>query len=73
MGPALAAILMVASGMGVGVLPIEAVEPQLAFLPIVAAPIADAWTLRTHRLATREGVQPAAATKSLMQALQQPV
>ena len=62
---------MVASGLGVGVLPIEAVGPQLAGLPIVAVPIADAWTLRTHRLATREGVQPSAAAQSLMQALLQ--
>ncbi|MBK7654349.1 MAG: hypothetical protein IPJ18_03660 [Betaproteobacteria bacterium] len=36
--------------------PREAVGPQLACLPIVAVPITDAWTLRTHRLAkTREG------------------
>ncbi len=62
---------MVASGLGVGVLPREAVGPQLACLPIVAVPITDAWTLRTHRLATREEVQPSAATQSLMQALLQ--
>jgi DNA-binding transcriptional LysR family regulator len=60
---------MVAGGLGVGVLPLEAVAPQLAFLPIVAIPLSDAWAVRTHRLATREGVKPSAAAHSLMQAL----
>ena len=60
---------MVAAGLGVGVLPLEAVAPQLAFLPIVAIPLSDAWAVRTHRLATREGVRASAAAQSLMQAL----
>jgi DNA-binding transcriptional LysR family regulator len=60
---------MVAGGLGVGVLPLEAVTPQLAFLPLVAIPLSDAWAVRTHRLATREGVKPSAAAQSLMQAL----
>ena len=62
---------MVGGGLGVGVLPLEAVTPQLAFLPIVAIALSDFWAHRTHRLATREGVKPSAAAHSLMQALLQ--
>ncbi len=60
---------MVAVGLGVGVLPLEAVAPQLAFLPLTAVPLSDPWAVRTHRLATREGVKPSAAAHSLIQAL----
>ena len=34
---------MVAAGLGVGVLPLEAVGPQLACLPITAVPLSDPW------------------------------
>lgn len=53
---------MVAGGLGVAVLPLEAVAPQLATLPIRAVRITDAWAARTHRIAVRSGValQPAA-------------
>lgn len=60
---------MVAAGLGVGVLPVEAIAPQLASLPIVAVPLADAWTARTHRLVTREAAQMAPQVAALRQAL----
>ena len=60
---------MIAGDMGVGVLPIEAVAPQLAFLPIVAVALTDAWAVRTHRLAVREGVAPSAAARTFLASL----
>lgn len=60
---------MVAAGLGVGVLPIEAIAPQLASLPIAAVPLADAWATRTHRLVTREAVALAPQAAALQQAL----
>lgn len=62
---------MVAGGLGLGVLPLEAVAPQLAFLPVRAVVLSDSWAVRTHRLATREGVKPSAAAQSLIQALRE--
>ena len=62
---------MVAGGLGLGVLPLQAVAPQLAHLPIVAVALSDPWTVRTHRLVTREGVKPPAAAHSLIEALLQ--
>jgi len=64
---------MVAGGLGVGVLPIEALAPQLASLPIKAVPLSDHWAKRSHRLALREGVPPLAATQHLMRVLLAPV
>ena len=60
---------MVAAGLGVGVLPIEAIVPQLASLPIVAVPLADTWATRTHRLVTRVAVELAPQAAALQQAL----
>jgi DNA-binding transcriptional LysR family regulator len=60
---------MVAGGIGVGVLPLEAVAPQLAHLPIEAVPLTDPWARRTHRLATRAGVALSPAAKTLVEAL----
>lgn len=60
---------MVAAGLGVGVLPIEALAPQLAALPIKAVPLSDEWAKRSLRLALREGVRPSAATQRLINAL----
>lgn len=60
---------MVAGGLGVGVLPIEALAPQLAALPIKAVPLSDPWARRSLRLALREGVPPSAATQHLMHVL----
>lgn len=60
---------MVAGGLGVGVLPVQAIAPQLASLPLVAVPLADAWTCRTHRLAMREQGEPSGAARTLTEAL----
>lgn len=57
---------MVAAGLGVGVLPLEAVAPQLATLPIRTVALEDAWAFRTHRIATRiDGYLSPAAGKLL--------
>lgn len=63
---------MVAGGLGVGVLPIEALAPQLAALPIKAIPLSDHWARRSHRLALREDIAPSAATQHLMRVLLSP-
>jgi len=60
---------MVAGGLGIGVLPVQAIAPQLATLPIVAVPLAEGWAERTHRLVSREGSAPAPAVQTLMEAL----
>ena len=60
---------MVAGGLGVGVLPVEAIAPQLAHLPIVAVPLDEPWAHRTHRLVTRESGVTSAAAQSLIEAL----
>ena len=62
---------MVAGGLGLGVLPLQAVAPQLAHLPIVAVALSDPWAVRTHRLVMREGVKASAAAHSLIEALLQ--
>ena len=64
---------MVAGGLGIGVLPIEAVAPQLTALPIMAIPLSDPWAIRTHRLALREGLPTSAATRTLVRVLLEPV
>ncbi|MGQ3167905.1 MAG: LysR substrate-binding domain-containing protein [Hydrogenophaga sp.] len=60
---------MVAAGLGVGVLPLEAVAPQLAHLPLSAVPLSDAWAQRTHHIATRTDAPPAPAALTLIRAL----
>jgi DNA-binding transcriptional LysR family regulator len=60
---------MVAAGLGVGVLPLQAVHPQLQALPIVALPLQDGWARRTHRLVQRDGVPLPPAAQLLLQAL----
>ena len=60
---------MVAAGLGVGVLPLEAVAPQRAFLPIKIIPLLDAWANRTHRVAYRTGLLPSPASQTLVEAL----
>lgn len=60
---------MVAGGLGIGVLPVQAIAPQLAALPLVAVPLQDAWTRRTHRLAVRDGVPLAPPVQALVAAL----
>jgi len=61
---------MVAGGLGIGVLPVQAIAPQLATLPIVAVPLAERWAQRTHRLVLREGSAPTPVVLTLMDALQ---
>ncbi|MGC4395245.1 LysR substrate-binding domain-containing protein [Hydrogenophaga sp. T2] len=60
---------MVAAGLGVGVLPLEAVAPQLAHLPLAAVPLADPWAKRTHHIATRTDAPLAPAAATLIRAL----
>jgi DNA-binding transcriptional LysR family regulator len=60
---------MVAAGLGVGVLPVQAIAPQLAGLPITAVPLDEPWARRTHRLVTREGGAMAPPVQALVQAL----
>ena len=60
---------MVAAGLGVGVLPLEAIAPQLAHLPLSAVPLSDAWAQRTHHSATRTDAPPAPAAITLIRAL----
>lgn len=60
---------MVAGGLGVAVLPLQAVTPQLASLPLAAVPLTDAWAARTHRIALRSEVAPSPATLTLIEFL----
>jgi DNA-binding transcriptional LysR family regulator len=60
---------MVAGNLGVAVLPLQAVAPQLASLPIRALPLRDDWCARTHRIALRSEVPPSPATCTLIDAL----
>ncbi len=60
---------MVAAGLGVGLLPIEALAPQLATLPIKAIALSEPWAKRQLWLALRDAVPPTAATRNLMQVL----
>ncbi|MBT9488494.1 MAG: LysR family transcriptional regulator [Rubrivivax sp.] len=62
---------MVAAGLGVGVLPVQAIAPQLAGLPITAVPLDEPWACRTHRLVTREAGALAPPAQALLQALLQ--
>lgn len=60
---------MVAAGLGVGVLPLEAVGPQLTCLPITAVPLSDPWAIRTHRLITRSAPPPSPAARTVITTL----
>lgn len=64
-----AACRMVAAGLGVAVLPREAIGPQLQHLPIDALPLAEDWADRTHYLALRTGNDAPPAARTLVQAL----
>lgn len=64
-----AACRMVAAGLGVAVLPMEAIAPQLRHLPLQAVPVAEDWAQRTHYLALRPGAEAPAAARTLAQAL----
>jgi DNA-binding transcriptional LysR family regulator len=64
-----AACRMVAAGLGVAVLPAQAVAPQLAHLPLKAVPVAEEWAQRTHHLALRTGEEAPVAARTLAEAL----
>ena len=53
---------MVAAGLGVAVLPRQAIGPQLQQLPVVAVPLAEDWADRTHFLALRSDAPAVAKT-----------
>lgn len=57
-----AACRMVAAGLGVAVLPAQAIAPQLRHLPLRAVPLAEDWADRTHFLAVRSDAPAAART-----------
>lgn len=60
---------MVAAGLGVAVLPREAIAPQLQSLPLRALPLREDWAERTHYLALRTGADAPAAARTLVDAL----
>jgi DNA-binding transcriptional LysR family regulator len=60
---------MVAAGLGVGVLPLEAIAPQRSCLPIKAVRLTDRWATRTHKLLSRQEPSPSPATQTLISAL----
>jgi DNA-binding transcriptional LysR family regulator len=64
-----AAARMVAAGLGVAVLPRQALGPQLAHLPLHAVAIDEPWAHRTHHLALRVGEQASAAARTLVEAM----
>lgn len=60
---------MVSGGLGVGMLPLQAIRPQLATLPIKAVRLRDSWATRVHRIATRRDVAVSPATQTFIEAL----
>jgi DNA-binding transcriptional LysR family regulator len=64
-----AACRMVAAGLGVAVLPREAIVPQLKHLGLRAVTLAEDWADRTHYLALRTGTDAPAAARTLVKAL----
>jgi DNA-binding transcriptional LysR family regulator len=67
-----AATRMVAAGLGVAVLPADAIAPQLAHLALHAIPLVEEWAQRTHYLALRTGTEAPAAARTLVEALRSP-
>lgn len=63
-----AACRMVAAGLGVAVLPSEAIAPQLQHLGLRAVPLDEDWAERTHYLAWRSG-EEVAAVRTLVEEL----
>jgi DNA-binding transcriptional LysR family regulator len=64
---------MVAGGLGVAVLPLQAIGPQLAALPLCAVALKDAWASRIHRIALRSEVEPTPSTLALIEMLLRPM
>lgn len=60
---------MVAAGLGVGVLPLEAITPQLAGLAVKAVQLTDEWAKRRHQLLTRNTPPASPATQTLVKIL----
>jgi DNA-binding transcriptional LysR family regulator len=64
-----AACRLVAAGLGLSVMPRQALGPQLTHLPLRALPIDEPWACRTHHLALRAGPHASAAAHTLVQVL----
>jgi DNA-binding transcriptional LysR family regulator len=64
-----AACRMVAAGLGVTVLPKQAIQPQLQHLSLCAVPLAEDWAARTHFLALRS--EAPAVARTLVDALRE--
>ena len=62
---------MVAAGLGLSVLPLQAIAPQLAALPLAAVPLANDWARRTHRLMMRADLPPTSVIVTLASELRQ--
>lgn len=62
---------IVAAGLGLAVLPHQAVAPQLAALSLVVKPLAESWALRRFVLVTRETSGLSAGTRLLLEYLTQ--
>ena len=60
---------MVAAGLGAGLLPLQAIAPQRACLPIKVVHLSDPWAARTHKLLSRKTPTPSPAAQTLAQAL----
>ncbi len=60
---------MVAANLGIAVLPLEAIGPQLAHLPLKALALRDPWARRRHQIAVRSDVPPSPAARTLIRAL----
>ena len=60
---------MVAAGLGVGVLPQEAITPQLGGLAIKAVRLTDDWACRRHLLLTRSSPAASPAAQTLIATL----
>jgi DNA-binding transcriptional LysR family regulator len=60
---------MVAAGLGVGVLPLEAITPQLDHLAIKSVRLTDAWADRHHQLLIRTSPAPTPAAQTLIKTL----
>ena len=64
---------MVASGVGVSILPRQAIGPQLAALPLRPITLAEPWAQRTHQLAWRDDLAAASPAHTLLRVLRQAV
>jgi DNA-binding transcriptional LysR family regulator len=63
---------MIATGMGIGILPRGIVAPHLAAMPVVALPLEDAWAMRALVIVVKEFDGLPAVAKALVDQLGQP-